>query len=124
MVKYLYSESFALRSSEFGKLSLKIHFCHFLQLRLFVHFSTTVSICPMCQDKLGSCNLFKTYEPVIKHLKKQFDADYNENNSINDFFLTGSICAMAADPLAAESFWLVNIVSVNVTAPLPSPFSI
>ena len=55
-------------------------------------------VCPLCQDNLGSCNLFTTYEPVVQYLKKPYlrsagvdisATDDNENKNIDDFFLLG-----------------------------------
>ena len=96
---------------------------------IFEPFSTTIKAaprlcaCPMCLENFGSCDLFKTYEPIVHHLKKPAlrsaclgfqKTNDDENTNIDDFFLPGSICVMASDNLDTESFWLLSIVSVNV----------
>ena len=89
-----------------------------------------ICICELCNKEYGSCSLFTEYSLNVQALNKvslrsnfhehvedgigEEDDDDNEDNNINDFFLPGSICAVAASDDSGDTVWFIEIIDEDL----------
>ena len=74
-------------------------------------------ICNECKLDHGSCSLFETCELQVCFLKEPMLRSQNfEHNAASsqkatsDFFLAGSVCAVAADAKSYDTVWFIEII--------------
>jgi len=88
----------------------------------YVLAANRLCFCDQCKVTYGSCSLFKEHPLNVVDLKKttlrsemQNDKDTNEsNNTSSEFFLPGSVCAIAAERKSPDLVWFLSIQSENV----------
>ena len=87
----------------------------------YIKAATRLCICEICKLDYGSCPLFKSYELQVGLLKEPLLRSDNieVSNTIkpasSDFFLSGSVCAVAAESKCSDTVWFIKIIEECLT---------
>ena len=79
-------------------------------------------ICDDCELEYGSCSLFNSYQLQVCVLKEPMLRSQNlelinldtSQKASTDFFLTGSVCVVAAATKSADTVWFVKIIGDDI----------
>ena len=102
----------------------QISSCCFCAKRIsFFKAAKRLCVCDKCQLEYGTCELFKEFTLDIKHLKKNTlrpafldSLGKNTHQSIIDFAIPDSICAIGAYDKSHETVWFKKIMHGEQTA--------
>ena len=86
--------------------------------------SNYICDCSSCMAEYGSCPLFQEHDISITHLKRMVmrsevsqptpsTSGEIQGDTITEFYVPGTFCAIAADRNSPDTIWFVQIMTYN-----------